>query len=108
MHPLLVAALWTLLAPPVVPVAPPSLAEIVLVDGAVAWSLDGFDCVLVGRSASVGRVCHDAPRDVAIAQVDGTHRAWCGIARAEVDAWLAAESAGRHHARHFAHRPRCG
>jgi hypothetical protein len=107
-HALLIAAFWSLLAPPHAPAAPASLAELVRVEGGVAWSLDGFDCVRIAHSTQVAQVCHDARRDVAIAQVDGVHRAWCEVARAEVDAWLASPSPGRHHSQTFAQRPRCG
>jgi hypothetical protein len=82
-------------------------AEVLLVEGMGPTSLRGFDCIAIARSTVVSRVCHDAAGERAIAVVAGRARAYCGMSRDRVDAWLAAPSMGRHHAEHVAPSHRC-
>lgn len=86
---------------------PPPVAEPVMVAGHGAVDLAGFDCVFIGRSARVSRLCHDARRDIAIAEIGGRHVAYCDMPRALVDAWLAAPSMGRFHAALIDGQHRC-
>lgn len=73
-------------------------AESVMVAGHGAVDLAGFECIFIGRSARVSRLCHDAVRDMAIAEIGGRHVLFCDMTRELVDAWLAAPSMGRFHA----------
>jgi hypothetical protein len=73
-------------------------AESVMVAGHGAVDLTGFECIFIGRSARVSRLCHDAVRDMAIAEIGGRHVLFCDMTRELVDAWLAAPSMGRFHA----------
>jgi hypothetical protein len=83
-------------------------AEVVVVEERVPVALTGFECVSIGRSATVTRVCRDADGRRAIAEIDGRHRAYCGLPAGLIDAWLGARSMGRFHAAHLAGRHDCG
>lgn len=89
------------------PAAGPPLAESVMVAGHGAVDLAGFDCIHIGRSTRVSRLCHDAGRGIAIAEIGGRHVAFCDMPRELVDAWLAAPSMGRFHAALLDGRHRC-
>jgi hypothetical protein len=82
-------------------------AEVVGTDALGPVSLETFECVSVARSAVVGRVCHDAARRIAVAEVGGRMRAYCGMSRETRDAWLAAPSMGRFHAERVEGSHRC-
>lgn len=86
---------------------PSPATEPVMVTGHGAVDLAGFDCIFIGRSARVSRLCHDARRDIAIAEIGGRQVAYCDISRALVDAWQAAPSMGRFHAALIDRHHRC-
>ena len=100
----LIAIILTTLA---MTLAGPAPAEVVAVEGLGARSLAGFDCVAISRSATIGRVCHDAARARVLAEVGGRWQAYCDVPRDLVDAWLAAPSMGRFHAQRIATGHRC-
>jgi hypothetical protein len=107
--PSLVVSVWLLLlAGWMAPIGGAPGAESVMVAGRGEVNLAGFDCILIGRSARVTRVCHHADRDIAIAEIGGRHVAFCDISRAVVDAWLAAPSMGSFHAVLLDGPHRCG
>jgi hypothetical protein len=83
------------------------VSETLMVSGHGATDLAGFDCILIGRSVRVSRVCHDAVRNIAIAEIGGRNVAYCDMTRDLVDAWLAAPSMGRFHAALLDGRHRC-
>jgi threonine dehydrogenase-like Zn-dependent dehydrogenase len=83
-------------------------AEVVHVEGRGPIALAAFECVSIGRSATVTRVCRDADGRRAIAEIDGRHRAYCDLPAGLIDAWLGARSMGRFHAAHLAGRHDCG
>ena len=101
-------AMWMTWMAATAPTAPASpAAERVVVEALGPMSLEGFDCVATPRSREVTRVCHDAERAVALAEVRGRMRAWCGVDAALVRDWLSAPSMGRFLAEHVAPAHRC-
>lgn len=89
------------------PSTAPARAELVMVDGLGPISLEPFDCVATPRSSEVARICHDAARGLALAEVNGRMRAWCEVDAALVRDWLAAPSMGRFLAERVAPAHRC-
>jgi hypothetical protein len=82
--------------------------EVVIVEGMGPVALAGLECIAIGRSSAVGRVCRDATGTRAVAQVGGRTLAYCDLPEGLVAAWLDARSMGRFHAEHLAGRHACG
>jgi hypothetical protein len=83
-------------------------AEVVIVEGIGPVALAGLECIAIGRSSAVTRICRDASGERAVAEIGGRHHAYCGLPEGLVDAWLAASSMGRFHVEHIARRHGCG
>lgn len=105
-------AMWMMwLAVLVPPAAPPQAdalrGELVMVEGLGPTRLEGFDCTAIARSTTVGRLCHDPERQLALAEIGGRFRPFCGVDRDLLQAWLAAPSMGRFLAERLATGHRC-
>lgn len=96
---------WLAATAPPAPAGP--AAEWVIVEAVGPVSLAGFDCVATPRSREVARLCHDPDRAVALAEVRGRMRAWCGVDATLVRDWLAAPSMGRFLTERVAPAHRC-
>jgi hypothetical protein len=105
-------AMWMMWIAVPVPSAGPQAAaaprsELVMVEGLGPTRLEGFDCTAIARSATVGRLCHDPERRLALAEIGGRWRPFCDVDRDLVDAWLGAPSMGRFLAERLATDHRC-